>query len=769
MKSSLLSKLSAAAILLLPLSASAQSGVPQLGKDNLKDVIKALTLEEKTNIVVGTMRAFEAPPEAAPGMVVRKTSNFLTELASVSTLEGEENDPVSTAFSAGKVAGSAGEGHSISRLGIPGIVYADGPAGLRINPTRRGTEKTFYCTAFPTSAVLAASWDVNLIKAVTTAMGEEVKEYGVDVLLAPAMNIHRNPLCGRNFEYYSEDPLLAGKAAAAYIQGIQSNGVGVSVKHFAINNQETYRNGIDVHVTERAMREIYLKGFEIAVKEAKPWTMMSSYNKINGVLASENKWLLSTVLRDEWGFDGFVMTDWWAEENGARQIAAGNDLLMPGSYHQYNEIIDGVKSGRLDEALLDKAVENILRITLKSQTFNGYKYSDNPDLKGHADITRKYASEGMVLLENNGGVLPFGKKTKKVALYGVNAYDILVGGSGSGNVNRAYKVNLNEGLANAGYKLNPDIDNMYTNYVKEQKAAMPENFWSVPVIPEMELKASDLASNAKASDIALFVIGRMAGEGGDRKVEKGDWLLTDTEMSNLKAVADAFHKEGKKVVVIMNMGNIIEMESWNTIPDAILHAWLPGQEAGNSIVDVLCGKVNPSGKLPMTIAKKYEDYPSAGNFPFSNGNPSEVCYDEDIFVGYRYFDTKGIEVLYPFGYGKSYTSFDYSNLTVVPEGDGFKVSVDVKNTGKVSGKESVQIYTTAPQGRLLKPAKELKAFAKTGLLAPGQSETLVMHVTKESLGSWDSRVEGWVNDPGTYTFSAAASCNDVRLTARVNL
>ena len=761
-------KIYAVAAALTLFSASAFSQVlPILGKNSLKDVIAAMTLEQKASLVVGTNRSYMSPPEAAPGMVVRPTPDFSAMIAQMQS-EGASFEQAVTAFSQGKVAGAAGEGYKIDKLEIPGIVYADGPAGLRIDPTRRGDSNEYYCTAFPTSSVLAASFDTELVGEVTRAMGNEVKEYGVDVLLAPAMNIHRNPLCGRNFEYFSEDPVLAGKIAAAYINGIQSNGVGTSVKHFAVNNQETYRNGIDAHLTERALREIYLKGFEIAVKEAHPWTIMSSYNKINGVLASENKFVLTDILRGEWGFDGFVMTDWWAEENGARQIAAGNDLLMPGTQHQWEEIIDGVKSGRLDEALLDKAVENILRITLRTSTFNDYKYSNKPDLAQHAEITRRRGSEGMVLLKNDGA-LPFTKKTKKIALFGVDSYDTLVGGSGSGNVNRKYKVNLDEGLTLAGYRLTPSVSDEISSYVKQQKAGMSENFWTVPVIPEKPISSAMAIQAAKESDIAVFTIGRMAGEGGDRTLTKGDWFLSDAEMDNLRTVCEAFHAAKKKVVVVLNMGSIIEMASWKDLPDAILHAWLPGQEAGNSIADVLCGKVNPSGKLPTTVAVKYEDYPSADNFPFSNDNPSEVCYDEDIFVGYRHFDTRKVAPLYEFGFGMSYTSFSYSGLSVTPSGDGFDVKVTVTNNGKVAGKESVQIYVSAPKGRLLKAEKELKAFAKTALLEPGKSQTLSMHISNYDLSAWDSREEAWVADKGTYTVSAGASSKDIRLTGTYEL
>ena len=756
----------AATALLATISMMAQT--PQLRKNTVKEVVAAMTLEEKVQLVVGTSRTFPVTSEAAPGTIVRPMPDYSIILEMLS----EENSrPVGavTLFSQGRVKGAGGETASFERLGITPLVVADGPAGLRIDPTRPEDEKTYYCTAFPTGAVLASSWDTELVQKVTAAMGDEVREYGVDVLLAPAMNIQRNPLCGRNFEYFSEDPLLSGKIAAAYIRGVQSNGVGTSIKHFAANNQEKYRNGIDVHVSERALREIYLKGFEIAVKEAAPWTVMSSYNKVNGVYASENRWLLTDILRGDWGFDGLVMTDWWAEENGARQVGAGNDLLMPGSEHQYEEILSAVRSGRMDERLLDLAVEHILGVVVRTPSFSQEAYSNAPDLAAHADLVRESVPEGMVLLENDG-VLPLGKRIKKVALFGNSSYDLLVGGSGSGNVNRAYKVSIDEGLSSAGYKLYSPLVQEYMTYLEEQKAGLQESFWTVPVIPERVISRSEAEETAQKNDIAILTIGRMAGEGVDRTVEKGDWLLSDTEDTNLKTICEAFHNRGKKVVVLLNMGNVVEMVSWKDLPDAILHCWLPGQEGGNAIADVLSGKASPSGKLPMTIAKAYEDYPSASDFPSSNGNPSEVCYDEDIYVGYRYFDAFGEDPLYPFGYGLSYTSFTFGDLQVTPSGDGFDVSVTVKNTGKKAGKEIVQIYVTAPASeRYRKPAKELKAFGKTGILAPGASQTLTMHVAREQLASWSGLDGGWVVDPGTYEFIAAASSRDVRLKAEVSV
>ena len=712
---------------------------PKLTADNIKEVVAAMTLEEKAALVVGTQRGGVYPPPPAPGMPVRPNDDPM-------------NNAAVTAFSEGRVRGAAGDVLAIPRLGIPTMVLADGPAGLRIDPKRPNDEKTYYCTAFPTASLLAATWDAPLIERMTEAIGNEVKEYGVDVLLAPGMNIMRNPLCGRNYEYFSEDPLLAGKMAAAYIRGIQSQGVGVSLKHFAVNNQETYRNGIDVRISEQALREIYLRGFEIAVKEGKPWTVMSSYNKINGILASENRWLLKDVLRGEWGFDGFVMTDWWAEENGARQIAAGNDMLMPGTQRQLREILDAINAGIIQERDLDWCVENILRVLVKTPIFKGYKYSNKPDLKVHAKIAREVAAEGMVLLENNG-VLPL-KKGKRVALLGVDSYDALVGGSGSGHVNRQYEVSIYEGLKQAGFSLDAEQSKICMDYVEAEKSKQNrEFFWVVPTINELAVSQERAEALAQRNDLCILTIGRMAGEGDDRRLEKGDYYLSDLEMLNLQNLCTAFHAKKKPVVVLLSMGSFVEMSSWKHLPDAILHTWLPGQEEGNAIADVLTGKVNPSGKLPFTIAARYEDYSSSANFPSSNGNPAEVEYKEDVFVGYRHFDKVDITPTYPFGYGLSYTSFKYNNMTVKSDGDSITVCITVKNIGKHSGKESVQLYVSAPQDKLNRPVKELKAFAKTRLLKPGQSQMLKMTVSQQDLASWDTATHQWIKDSGTYKFS----------------
>lgn len=367
--------------------------LPQLGKNTIDEVIAAMTLEEKARLVIGT------------GM------------------EGTSGDSAIVGETKGLVPGAAGTTYPIPRLGIPGIVLADGPAGLRISPTRDNDTATYYCTHFPIGTVLASTWNKELVENVGKAIGNEVLEYGADVLLAPALNIHRNPLCGRNFEYYSEDPVVSGKIASAYVKGVQSNGVGTSVKHFAANNQESNRKSNKVHVSSRALREIYLKGFEIAIKESSPWTVMSSYNYLNGTYTSESKELLTTLLRDEWKFDGMVMTDWFGGSDAVAQMNAGNDMLQPGLPKQYDAIVKGVQNGTLDEKVLDRNVKRILNLIVKTPRFKGYAYSNKPDLKAHAAVTRQSATEGMVLLKNDGQALPLSNAIKNIALYGCTSYD----------------------------------------------------------------------------------------------------------------------------------------------------------------------------------------------------------------------------------------------------------------------------------------------------------------------------------------------------------
>ncbi len=734
---------------------------PKLGKSSLEDVIAAMTLEEKAHLVIGT------------GMA------------------GFTGDSAVIGETKALVPGAAGTTYPIERLGIPAVVLADGPAGLRINPKREGDSATYYCTHFPIGTLLASTWNQELVESVGKAIGNEVLEYGADVLLAPALNTHRNPLCGRNFEYYSEDPVVSGKIAAAYVNGVQSNGVGTSIKHFAVNNQETNRMANDARVSPRALREIYLKGFEIAVKESQPWTVMSSYNYLNGTYTSENKELLSTLLRDEWGFKGMVMTDWFGGKDAVAQMIAGNDMLQPGQDKQYEAIVKGVKEGKLDEAVLNRNVKRILEMILRTPRFKGYEFSNKPDLKAHAAITRQSATEGMVLLKNEKEALPFTSQVKNIALFGCTSYDFIAGGTGSGNVNRAYTVSLLDGLTRAGYQVNENLKSQYEQHIiAENKRNEPKEknqmsaFLPKPRPTEMVPSKALLKEMAVGSDVALITIGRTSGEFLDRTV--ADFNLTKEEFSLIQSITNEFHSAGKKVVVVLNIGGVIETSTWKNLPDAILCAWQAGQEGGNSVVDVLSGKVSPSGKLTMTFPVKFEDAASSKNFPTEGAmgdmdfmSPKKKTnkplwdytnYEEDIYVGYRYFDTFGKQVSYPFGYGLSYTSFSYENPRIKEDKDKYVITVTVKNTGKYSGKEVVQLYASAPDRmHANKPEKELKAFMKTKNLKPGESATVVLTVGTSELASFDEQSSSWIVTPGVYQFQIASSSRDIKMVLDANV
>ncbi len=730
-------------------------GDPQLGKDSLDKVIDAMTIEEKAHLAIGTgMAGFDGN---AP--VVGATQDL--------------------------VPGAAGTTYPIPRLGIPAIVLADGPAGLRINPTREGDDATYYCTHFPIGTLLASTWNQELVEQVGNAIGEEVLEYGADVLLAPALNIHRGPLCGRNFEYYSEDPVVTGKIAAAYVNGIQKNGVGTSLKHFAVNNQETNRMANDAQVDPRAIREIYLKGFEIAVKESNPWTIMSSYNKLNGTYTSQSRELLTTVLRDEWGYEGMVMTDWYGGDDAAAQMVAGNDMIQPGRVDQYEAIVKGLQDGTIPMTDMDRNIKRILELILQSPRFKGYEYDNQPDLTAHAAVTRQSATEGMILLENNGA-LPLGDKVKNIAVFGNTSYNFIAGGTGSGNVNRAYTVSLLEGLGNVGYQPDMSVKEKYEKHIAKENARIdasidPTNTVSAFLPKELPSEylpsASELKKMVANNDVALITIGRTSGEFLDRS--HSDFVLSEAENKLLKSVCDAFHAAGKKVVVVLNIGGVIETASWKAMPDAILCAWQAGQEGGNSVADVLKGVKSPSGKLTMTFPVAFEDHASSKNFPvdqemrigFFSGeeqvntnlrNVDYTEYEEGIYVGYRWFDTQNLAVSYPFGYGLSYTTFEYSQPTIEAGKKETTVTVTITNTGSYAGKEVVQLYVAAPAGSLDKPVHELKAFAKTNELQPGESQVITLKVANEDLASFDEAKSAWVVDAGTYTFKVGASSRDIK-------
>lgn len=755
------------------------SAPPQLGRAPLADVVAALTDSEKVRLVVGM--GFILPEGMPPGLLPPAMRG------SAPTADDAPE----------RVPGAAGRTHAIRRLGIPSLTVSDGPAGVRITPVRRGPDghpdsaRTYYATAFPVGTLLASSWDTALVRRVGAAFGEEVRDYGIDVLLAPGMNIHRNPLGGRNFEYYSEDPVVSGSIAAAMVNGVQSAGVGTSIKHFVANNQEFNRMKLNSAIGERALRELYLKGFQIAVTQAQPWTVMSSYNLVNGTHTAESRELLTTILRGEWGFRGLVMSDWLGGVDPAAMLAAGNDLLMPGTSAQVQAVLAALASGKLTRAQLDTNVTRVLALVLKSPTFRGVPHSDRPDLAAHAAVARQAAAEGMVLLRNGpvrsgaGGGAPARPGARHalplaagatVAAFGNTAYAPIAGGTGSGEVNTAYTVSLAQGLDSAGMRVDTALAGAYARHLAAERAKLPKGPRNLmahpPVLAELAPDAALIRQASERADAAVVTLGRIAGEGADRKVAD-DFDLRAEERTLLQQVAAAFHARGKPVVVVLNVGGPVEIASWRGLTDAILLAWQPGQEAGYAITDVLSGRVNPSGKLATTFPMRYADVPSAKDFPGrvvpgapSAPNPlmgqkAENTYGEGIYVGYRYYRTFRVTPAYAFGHGLSYTTFRYGGLQLTgAPGDSMTAATTVTNTGRVPGREVAQLYVSAPRGTLDKPERELKGFAKTALLQPGASETLTFRLAPADLASFDPSASAWVADAGTYTVRVARSSAD---------
>ena len=741
---------------------SAQTA-PQLNANNVDEVIKAMTLEEKAQLLVGGGN----DGFVGSGAMLGHQKKF--------------------------VPGAAGTTVAIPRLGIPTTVQCDGPAGVHIDAHRDGDSRNYYATGFPIGTCLASTWNTELVRKVGEAIGNETLEYGCDVVLGPGMNLHRNPLCGRNFEYYSEDPIVTGLIGTAFVLGVQSQGVGVSAKHYAVNSQESDRTRVDERLSQRALRELYLKGFEMMVRKSNPWTIMSAYNKLNGVYAQGNKDLLTDILRNDWGFKGIVETDWIGIREDLpveQEVAAGNDLLMPGYPAQVKAIVDAVKSGKLDVKDVDRNVRRMLEYIVKTPRFKGYKYSSEPDLKAHAAITRQSSTEGMVLLKNDGA-LPV-RNLKTVALFGVNSYDFMSGGLGSGAVNVGYSVDMVTGLKNIGVATTPQLTEIYQNYVKYAKAKLKADknpmMWFLdqgqPKLDEIEITERCVAGEEPKADAAIITIGRQAGEGMDRQID-GEFNLSKIEQDMIFRVSDAFHAKGKKVIVIINSGSVMETASWRDRVDAILVAWQPGIEGGNSVADILTGKVNPSGKLTMTWPIAATDHPSTANFAkeydmytyknmegWGKGNIPGVDFsnhEEDIYVGYRYFDTFKKNVAYPFGYGLSYTTFEMGKPAVKVHGNNIEVSVTIKNTGKVAGKQVAQVYVTAPKGAYEKPLKELKTFGKTRELKPGESQTLKMTLEKRDLASFDEANSQWKVDAGNYLFQVGTDVESIKGTATLKV
>ncbi|MFF5792368.1 glycoside hydrolase family 3 C-terminal domain-containing protein [Paeniglutamicibacter sp. NPDC012692] len=632
----------------------------------------------------------------------------------------------------------------LERAGVPAVLLTDGPHGLRLqkgDSDHLGLADSVPATCFPPAVTLGSTFDVDLLERIGAAVGAEARAENVGVVLGPGINIKRSPLCGRNFEYLSEDPLVSGVLGSALVRGLQSRGVGASVKHFAANNQEHDRMRVSADVDPRPLREIYLRGFERVVREAKPWTVMCSYNKINGVSAAENRWLLTDVLRDEWGFDGIVVSDWGAVSDRVRSLQAGLDLEMPGNPgHSVQRIAGAIATGELDEGVLDESVERLVDFARKTATQDAPVPADHG---AHHALAREAAARGTVLLKNEGSLLPFAPGLR-IAVIGEFARTPRYQGAGSSLVNPTRVENLLDEL-----RAMPGVGavDFAPGYTLGANAA-----------EDPELVAQAVAAAARA-DVVLLMVGLPSSaesEGFDRMHLR----LPAAQLSLL----DAVHAANPAIAVAVVGGGVVEMPFADKVP-ALLAAWLGGQAGGGGLADVLMGRVNPSGRLAETIPLRFADTPAALDFPGEHGH---VRYGEGIFVGYRWYDARSASVLFPFGHGLSYTDFDYSGLRLEERDGGLRARVTVRNTGSRSGREVVQLYVGRNESAVARPPRSLAAFACVELGA-GESREVELAVDRSDLAYWDTRFDAWLVEPGHYEAAVGASSRDERALAAIEL
>ncbi len=713
-----------------------------------------------------------------PNFVILTDENSISAVINEMTLQEKAT---LLGGASGRLAGSAGGTQTLARLGIIGTSLSDGPAGLRITALpsgfkdSNGNQTTRYATQWPNGAARASTWNVDLIEQMGTAWGQEGYYFGNDLALAPGMNIQRFPLNGRNFEYFSEDPLLSGKTSACEVNGFQSQGVGMTIKHFACNNQETGRSNLPTNVSQRALREIYLRGFEYAVKEAQPWSVMSSYNQINGVSTAENPDLLTFVLRNDWGFKGFVMTDWggqgnasyWPSQTGnnaySSMVKAGLDVSE--SSGNANSIISGYNAGFITMNDIDSCVRRVLEYVIKTPVFHGKALSTEPSpyATANLELATNVSVESMTLLKNayikNRPALPI--IGGNIAIIGNGSSNLVLGGTGSG------AVNADPSLA---IQIPAALQNIYNGgtIIDATKLDYPQ------LSGEMQPTDSQMTELVKQSGSVVMTLRRSSGEGSDTPKNKGAYYLSDAERNLITLASAKCRAVGKPFIIVMNMGAPMEIESWKALADAILFVWEPGLATGRPIAAVLTGAANPSGKLsstfPIDVQGYYNNDPSKPYSPAEDnfGTSSGVTYKEGIFVGYRYYDAFGVPVSYEFGYGLNYSTFGYSNLQLSSNKfdslDGtLTASVDITNTSKVAGKEIVEFYIGAPGKSMQKPVKELKGFTKTNTLAAGVTQTMSATFNAMSLASFDTIRSAWVIEPGTYVVYAAASAKDLRM------
>jgi beta-glucosidase len=626
--------------------------------------------------------------------------------------------------------------------GIPSIMMADGPHGLRKQKTDNDNmdlTSAIPATCFPTAAGLAASWNRKLLQEVGKALAEECRAEGVSILLGPGVNIKRHPLCGRNFEYFSEDPYLAGELAKNYIQALQQNGVGASVKHYAANNQETHRMTVDTLVDERTLREIYLPAFEVVVKESRPWTIMCAYNRLNGTYCSENRWLLTEVLKNEWGHEGVVVTDWGACNDRVEGLRAGLELEMPGNGGLNDaEIVKAVRDGRLDESVLDKAVKRLLKLifTARDAAENKKSY----DQAKHHDLARKIAAETMVLVKNEDAVLPL-KNKKRIGFFGAFAKNPRYQGAGSSHINPTM---MDSVIEEAG-KLAEDTQIVYADGypLKNDK-----------VDNALLKEAVEFARTCDAVVVFAGLPDSYESEGFDRK----HMSMPDSHIRLIEGVAEV----NANLVVVLSNGSPVEM-LWINRVKAVLESYLAGQAWGGAVADILFGRVNPSGKLAESFPLRLEDCPSFLHFP---GKGRKVLYAESLFVGYRYYDSCDKDILFPFGHGLSYTSFEYSDLSI--SNDGMKVAFNLRNTGPYPGYETAQIYIRDKNASVVRPQKELKGFEKVWL-EPGEKKSVEIALNSRSYAFWDEDLKDWYIEGGDFEIMIGSSSRDIRLNGEICL
>lgn len=639
---------------------------------------------------------------------------------------------------------------AIDRLGIPSVMMTDGPHGLRKqsgSTDHLGLASSVPATCFPPAVGIGSSFDPEIIERVGAAIGVEAAIENVAVVLGPGINIKRSPLCGRNFEYFSEDPIVSGTLGAASVRGIQSKGVGTSLKHFAANNQEFDRMRASSDVDPRPLREIYLRGFERVVKDAAPWTVMCSYNKLNGVWTSEDPWLLTSVLRDDWGFDGLVVSDWGAVNDRVVGVAAGLDLEMPASGGRTDaQLVAAVRAGTLPESVLDTAAARAIDLVRKA--------GERPavagplDVDAHHALAREAAGRSIVLLKNDGALLPLAAD-QKVAVIGAFATEPRFQGAGSSLINPTRVDNALDELRVVGGE-----NVSYAAGFAVEGGAVEASGRTAE-----ELRA-EAVGVARTADVAVLFLGLPAAE----ESEGFDRDHIDLPAEQL-AVLDAVLEVNPRVVVVLSNGGVVALPFADRVP-AIIESWLLGQAGGGAVADVLYGAVNPSGKLTETVPVRLEDNPSFGNFP---GEFGHVRYGEGLLVGYRWYDAKGLDVTFPFGHGLSYTTFEYTGATAEVGADGgIVVRLDVTNSGDRDGREVVQVYVAPTTSIVQRAPRELKAFSSVALAA-GETRSVELVVRREDLAYWDIRVDRWVVEGGEYTVEVAASSRDIRSRVSVEI